>query len=101
MPLAVKRITAQPCAFTAGQLHASNMIKLFAQFALVNLIGQTQFRRPVNQRKLHTRIRFVAKHRLAHQQFIKVGVDQGPDNRIDLPFMVPDPRGDIDHDLTL
>jgi hypothetical protein len=42
-------------------------------------------------------IGFVAKYRLAHQQFVKIGVDQRPNNRVYLPLVIIDAGGDVDH----
>ena len=43
----------------------------------------------------------VAEHRLAHQQLVEIRVDERADDRVDLPFVVPDAGGDIDHDVPL
>ncbi len=51
----------------------------------------------VDQGKRDLRVAFVAKHRLTHQQFVKIRVDEGPNNRVDLPAVVPDAGRDIGH----
>jgi hypothetical protein len=47
--------------------------------------------------KVTVRVRIVAKHRLAHQQLVEIGVDQRPHDRVDLPLVVVDTGGDVDH----
>jgi hypothetical protein len=75
----------------------ADVVKLLAQFALVDQIGQRiDFVRLIRL-KVTLRVGLVAKHRLAHQQLVEIGVDQRPDDRVDLPFVVVDPGGDIDH----
>ena len=73
------------------------MVKLFAQLALVDQLGQSDRSGAVDQAEGDTRIGPVPKDRLAHQQFVEIGVDERPDDRIDLPFVIIDARGDIDH----
>ena len=60
--------------------------------------------KPYSSRELVARIRAVlrrggpvAEHRLAPQQRGEIGVDQRPDERVDLPAVVVDAGGDIDH----
>ena len=36
-----------------------------------------------------------AKHRLRHQDLVEIRVDQRPDDRVNLPFVVIDALGDI------
>ena len=74
------------------------MIQLFAQLSLINNIGNPQRLGAVDQAERDIRIWLVAKHRLAHQQLVKIRVDQRPHNRIDLPFVVINTGSDIDHD---
>ena len=38
-----------------------------------------------------------AEHRLAHQELVEIRIDERPHDRVDLPFVVPDAGGDIDH----
>ena len=85
------------CALTAGQSQGSDVIQLFAQLAFVNQLCQTDGLCPVDQGKRDMRVWVITEHRLTHQQLVKVSVNQRPDDRVDLPFVVPDPRGDIGH----
>ena len=96
LAFAVERVAAHPRAFAARQAKGANVIQLFAQLAFVDQLGQWHMRRPVDQAESNLRVGFVAKHRLAHQKFVEIRVDQGPHNRVDLPLMVPDAGGDID-----
>ena len=95
---AVKGVAAHPSGFTARQREGADVVKLFAQFTFVDLIGQADRFGPVDQRKRDLGVGFVAKHRLAHQQFIEIRVDEGADDRVDLPFVVPDAGCDVDHE---
>jgi hypothetical protein len=51
----------------------------------------------VDEGKGDLRVRLVAEHRLAHQELVEIRVDEGADDRVDLPFVVVDAGGDIDH----
>jgi hypothetical protein len=51
----------------------------------------------VDQAERDLRVRFVAENRLAHQQLVKVRINQGPDNWVDLPLVIINAGGDIDH----
>ena len=73
------------------------MIQLFAQLALINQIGQTDGFGAIQQAERHLHIGPVVKHRLAHQQLVEIRVDQGPDDRVDLPFVVMHTGRDVDH----
>src|SRR6056297_767029 len=73
------------------------MVELFAQLALVHKVGQRDIAGAVDQGKGDRRVGLVAKDRLAHQQLVEIRVDQGPDDRVDLPLVVPDAGGDVDH----
>lgn len=73
------------------------MIQLFAQFAFVDDVRQPNAVAAIDQRKFNIGIGFVAENGLAHQQLVKIGVDQRPDNRVDLPFVVMHPCRDINH----
>jgi hypothetical protein len=76
-------------------------IQLLAQLALVDQLGQGHVVRPVDQRERDLGIRFVAENGLTHQQLVEIHVDQGPDDRVDLPLVIPDAGCDIDHQLFL
>nr|ABC25304.1 hypothetical protein [uncultured marine bacterium Ant24C4] len=41
----------------------------------------------------------VPENGLAHQEFVEISVDERPHDGVDLPFVVPDAGGDIDHVL--
>jgi hypothetical protein len=73
------------------------MIQLFTQFALVDQLCQTDGFAAVDQAEGDVCIRFIAKNRLTHQKLVEICINQGPDDRVDLPFVVPDARCDVDH----
>ena len=73
------------------------MIQLLTQFALINQVGQWHFGRTVDQTEFDVGVRLVVENALAHQQLIKVGIDQGSHNWINLPFVVPNACCNIDH----
>ena len=100
LALAVKRIAAHPCALTTLQRKRADVVELFAQFTLVDQFGKGHVFGAVDEREADLRIRFVAENRLAHQQLIEIRVDEGPDDRVDLPFVVPDAGGDVDHGVS-
>ena len=45
----------------------------------------------------HLGVGLVAENRLAHQQLVEIGVDQRADDRVDLPVVIVDAGGDVDH----
>ena len=73
------------------------MIELFAQFAFVDEVGKPDMFGAVDQAECDMCVGFVTKHGLAHEEFVEISVDQGPDDWINLPLMVPDTSGNIDH----
>ena len=73
------------------------MVELFAQFALVHQLGEADRFAAVDEAEGDLRVGLVAKHRLAHQQLVEIGVDQGADDRVHLPAVVIDAGGDVDH----
>ena len=100
LAFAVKHVAAQPGAFAAAERQGLHVVKLFTQLALVNQIGQPDRGGAVDQRKCDARVGLVAKHRLAHQQFVKIGVDQRADDRVDLPFVIIDAGCNVYHSRT-
>ena len=97
LALAVKHIAAQPSAFPARQRKGAHMIQLLAQLALIHQIGKADFRAAVDQAEFHRGVAAVAKDGLAHQQLVKVGVDQRPHNGVNFPAVVPHPCRKINH----
>ena len=73
------------------------MVKLFAQFALVDQISQPDMFGPVDQGERNLRVGFVAEHGLTHQQFVEIRINERPHNRVDFPFVIPNAGGNIDH----
>ena len=74
------------------------MVKLFPELALVDDFGKTNGLRAVDEAEGHARVGMIPEHRLAHEQLVEVRVDQGTDNRVDLPLVVPDAGRDVDHE---
>ena len=97
LAFAVKGVAAQKGAFAAAEPQGADMVQLLAQFTLINQIGKADRQVAVYQAEPHQRVRPIAENRLAHQELVEIGVDQRPHNRVDLPFVVIDPGGDIDH----
>ena len=97
LAFAIEGIAAHPSGLAARQGQGPDVIKLLPQLALVHQIGKADGFGAVDQRKFDLHVTLVAEYRLAHQQFVEVGIDQGPDDRVDLPFVVPDTGGDVDH----
>ena len=71
------------------------MIEVLTKFAFIHKIGKTHGFGTVDQAEGDLGVRAIAKHGLAHQEFIEIRINQRPDNRIDLPFVVPDSGGDV------
>jgi len=73
------------------------MVQLFTQFAFVDQLGQFYAVAAIDQAKGDIGVWLVAKHGLAHQQLVKICIDQRPHNGINFPFMVPNPCCNINH----
>jgi hypothetical protein len=73
------------------------MIELLAQLAFVDEVRKGHVQRSVDQTEGDRCRGPVLENGLTHQEFVEVRVNQGPDNRINLPFVVPDPSCDVDH----
>lgn len=98
LAFAVEGIAAQPSGFPTGQRQGPHVVELFAQFAFVDHVGKADVFGAVDQAKGHAGVAFVAEHRLTHQQFVKVRIDERPHDGVDLPFVVIDASCEIDHD---
>ena len=73
------------------------MVELFAQLALIDHLGEADVFGAVDEGKGDLRLRFVAKHGLAHEQFVEIRVDHGAHDRVDFPGVVINAGCDIDH----
>jgi hypothetical protein len=62
LPLAVEGVAAHPGAFAAAQAQGADMVELFAQFALVDQVGQRNALGAVDERKGDGGVGLVAKH---------------------------------------
>ena len=71
------------------------MIQLLSQLAFINKIGQRNGFGAVDEAEANRGVRLVAEYRLTHEQLVEIGVDQGTNDRVDLPFVVIDPCGDV------
>ena len=97
LPLAVKRVAAHPGAFAAAKAQGADVVKLFAQLALIDEVRERYACGAVDEGEGDGRVRLVAEHRLTHQELVEIRVDQRPDDRVDLPFVIVDAGGDIHH----
>ncbi len=101
LPLAIEGVAAQPGAFATAERQRADMVELLAQFAFVDQLGQADPGRAVDQAEGHLRVGAVPQHRLGHQELVEIGVDQRPDDRVDLPAVIPDPCSDVGHAASL
>ena len=97
LTFAVEGVAAQEGGFAPAQPQGADVVELFAQLALVHQVRQPDRGRAVDQAEGHVGVRPVAEDGLAHQQLVEIRVDQGPHDRVDLPLVVIDAGGDIDH----
>jgi len=67
------------------------MIKLFFQFPLVDQVCQGNISRSVNQIEHNPDPGMIIQDKLAHEQLIKIGVNQGSDDGVYFPIMIIDP----------
>jgi hypothetical protein len=73
------------------------VVELFAQFSLVDDLGETHSRRAVLDAEGDLDVPVTAKDRLRHQELVEVRIEHGPHDRVDLPGVVVDPGGDVHH----
>src|SRR5690606_19581184 len=92
---AVERVTGQPDHLLLGEANRTRMVELFAQFALVNLLGQPRLLFAVDEGECGVDVGVEAPNHLQHQKFVEVGIEQTPTDRIQLPGMVVDASCDI------
>ena len=97
LSLAIEGVATQPGAFPSAESEGPDVVQLFPDLALVDDFGKTDGFRAVDEAEGHARVGVISEHRLAHEQLVEVRVDQGTDNRVDLPLVVPDAGRDADH----
>ncbi len=71
------------------------MVELLAQFRDVDLLGELDRSRPVGQRERRVHVPIQPPDHLQHQELVEIGVEQRPDDRIELERMVENPPRDI------
>ena len=96
LAFAIERVATQKGRFAARQTQLADMVQLFAQFAFVRSAWPSGTSvAAVNQAEGNARVAVIGEHRLAHQQFVEIGVNQRADNRVQLPAVVIDAGRDI------
>jgi hypothetical protein len=97
LPLAVEGVAAHPGGLAPAEAQGADVVELFAQLPLVDEGGQRNARGAVDEGEGDIGVGPVAEHRLAHQELVEIRVDEGADDRVDLPLVVVDAGGDVDH----
>src|SRR5271169_1108843 len=96
---AIERVAGQPDEFRSSKPHLAGVIELRSEF----FAGERVYwagGRAVEERELHPRLRVMLPDELQHQQLIKIGIEQGPGNRVEFPVVVVPPLGEVhDHSL--
>ena len=92
---AVEAVTREPDHLLLGEAERSRMVELGPQLALVDLLGELHRRGAVDQREGRVDLGVEAPDHLQHQELVEIGVEQAPDDRIELPGVVVDPPGDV------
>src|SRR3712207_7328609 len=77
------------------------MVELLAQFARSDDVGEADAGRAVVDAERDLHVAMAAEDRLRHQKLVEIRIQNGPDDRIDLPGMVVDPGRDVRHRLLL
>ena len=73
------------------------MIELLAQFPHIDEIGDADGAAAVLDAEGHVGVAMAAKDRLRHQELVEIGIEQRPDDRVDLEIVVVNPRREIEH----
>ena len=76
---------------------AARVVELRPELGLVDLLGELDAGLPVDQREGGIDLGVEAPDHLQHQELVEIGVEQAPDDRIELPGVVVDPGRDVDH----
>ena len=97
LSFSIEHIAPKPGAFAPAQAKWADVIQLLPQFPFVDQFRQRNVIRAVYQGKRHRSLGLVSKHWLTHQQFVEVRIDQRPDNRVNLPFVIVYTGRNVDH----
>ena len=92
---AVEAVTRQPDHLLFGEPQRTGVVELGAQFALVDLLGQPHRALAIDERERRVDLGVEPPDHLQHQQLVEIGIEQAPDDRVQLPRVVVDPSGDI------
>src|SRR5579863_6993035 len=97
----VKRVAGEPDEFGLVKTQFLGLIQLGAKLLGVDHLGEAQAGGSVNQRERSGGFGELLPDELEHEEFIEIGVEQGPRNGIQLPIMVVSPPREVDdHDVT-
>src|SRR5258708_27946975 len=64
------------------------LLQLFPQLTCIDQIAKAYLDRAIDDRKRSACLREPLPDELQHQQFVKIGIEQGPRNRVQFPVMV-------------
>ena len=73
------------------------MVELLAELAGIDDVGEAHARRAVLDAEGDLHVAVALPDRLRHEQLVEIGVDHRADDRIDLPSVIVDAGGDVDH----
>ena len=92
---AVEAVAGEPDHLLLAEAQRARMVELRAQLALVDLVGEPDRGRAVDQREGRLDVGIEPPDHLQHQQLVEIRVEQAADDRIELPGVVVDPSRDI------
>ncbi len=72
------------------------MLHLVEKFLARKHVGQAHGSGAVQQRERHAGFRVMLPGELEHQQFVEIGIEEGPNDGVQFPVVVVRPLGEVD-----
>ena len=97
VPPAVEPIAREPDQLVLLELQVPHVVELRAQRRFRNELGEPHLLRAIDQAEGDGDVRVEHPNELMHQEFVEIGVEQRPDDRIEPVIVIVDPGGEIEH----
>ena len=92
---AVEGVAGEPDQLLLGEADGARVVELLAQLLLVDLLGELDALRAVDQREGRLHLRVDPADHLQHQKLVEIRIQDRANDRIELPGVVVDPLGDV------
>src|SRR5665213_131438 len=95
-PVSIESIARQPDQLGLVEAQLFRLLQLLAKLAGIDQIGKTHLHGAINEGKRSVRFWKMLPDELQHQQLVKICIEQGTRNRVQLPVMVMRAPGEVD-----